>query len=342
MPLELDVEGRRVTISSPDKEYFPSAGLTKRDLVEYYLVTAPLLMPHCQDRPCNLERYPDGVGGKSFVQKRVPTKRPDWLRTVEVTFGSGNTAEELCPASIADVLWAANLGAITVHPWAARLAKGEDGRFRADVADELRIDLDPMPGVAWATTCRVAHLVREVLGEHGVSSWVKTSGASGIHVLARIVPSNFVDVRAAAVAVAREAERRAPAEVTASWWKEQRGRRVFVDYNQNLWDRTMACAYAVRATSDARVSFPVAWDDLDDIEPPDATIVTVPNLVAARGDASNLSGTAESSLDGLLAMAARDADDGLPDLPLPPHFPKFPNEPTRVSPSRAAKQVDGR
>lgn len=339
-PLELDVDSHRIAISSPDKPYFPAAGLTKRDLVDYYLAISPVLMPHCLDRPCNLERYPDGIDGKHFVQKRVPKNRPDWLRTAEVTFGSGNTAEELCPASIADVLWAANLGAITVHPWSTKLTEASDGRFRADLADELRFDLDPMPGVAWTTTRRVAHLIREVLAEHEVTCWVKTSGSAGIHVIARIVPSPYVDVRAAAVAVAREAERRSPADVTASWWKEQRGRRVFIDYNQNLWDRTMACAYAVRATPDARVSLPIAWDALDSFQPADATMKTVPDLVASNGDAAATLRDVTSTTDGLLAMAARDAEAGLPDLPLPPHFPKFPNEPTRVAPSRAAKRPD--
>lgn len=324
----LQIEGREVTITSPDKLYFPGAGLTKSDLVDHYLAVAAVLMPHCRDRPLNLERYPNGVGGKWFMQKRVPESRPDWLRTVEVTFGSGRTAEELCPASIADVLWSVNLGCIAVHPWSIRLPDTE-------TPDELRIDLDPMPGVAWDAVRQVAATVGEVLNEHGMTAYPKTSGSTGMHVIARIVPEGYVDVRRAAVALAREIERRRPDLATSSWWKEERGDRVFLDYNQNLWDRTMACAYSARPTADARVSTPLTWDEVPDVEPQDLTIRTLPGRLQDVGDLTAGMGDAPQSIDGLLELADRDEEAGLPDLPLPPHFPKFAREPKRVPPSRA-------
>jgi bifunctional non-homologous end joining protein LigD len=327
--IELDVHGHQVRISSPDKVMFPATGATKLDLVAYHQQVAPQLLPHCLGRPCNLERYPNGAGGKSFMQKRVPGNAPDWLSTVEVTFGSGSTATELCPASLADVLWATNLGCITVHPWSIRAPDLEE-------PDELRVDLDPMPGVAWDTVRAVTRTVGEVLDEHGLTGFVKTSGSTGMHVLVRIEPRPYVEVRAAAVALAREVERRRPDAATSSWWKEERGERVFLDYNQNLWDRTMACAYAVRPTPEGRVSLPITWDELDDVEPADATIATVPDLLAGRGDPIAGLDEAVGDLTSLLGLAAADRADGLPDLPLPPHFPKFPDEPLRVPPSRAA------
>jgi bifunctional non-homologous end joining protein LigD len=327
--IEVEVDGREVRISSPGKVYFPATGATKLDLVRYHEAVAAQLLPHCLGRPCNLERYPDGAGGKSFMQKRVPTSAPEWLHTAEVTFGSGNTARELCPASLADVLWATNLGCITVHPWSIRAPELEE-------PDELRIDLDPMPGVTWDTVRSVTATVREVLEEHGLEGFAKTSGASGMHVLVRIEPRPYVEVRAAAVALAREVERRRPDAATSAWWKEERGERVFLDYNQNLWDRTMACAYAVRPTPDARVSLPITWDELDAVEPADATIATVPGLLADRGDPMARLEYEVCDLAPLVALAAADRDDGLPDLPLPPHYPKFPDEPLRVPPSRAA------
>jgi DNA ligase D-like protein (predicted polymerase) len=334
--VELEVDGREVRISSPDKLYFPQAGLTKLDVVRYHLDVAEQLLPHCLGRPCNLERFPNGVGGKSFMQKRVPASRPDWLRTAEVTFGSGNTAEELCPASLADVLWSVNLGAITVHPWSLRLWD-RDGRRSTDEPDELRIDLDPMPDAGWDRVVAVTAMVHEVLEEHGLRGFAKTSGSTGMHVLVRIEPRPYVQVRAAAVALSREVERRLPAAATASWWKEERGERtVFLDYNQNLWDRTMACAYAVRPRADARVSLPITWDEVDDVDPADATVATVPGLLAQRGDPMAAIDEVAHDLDPLLELAERDRAAGLPDLPLPPHYPKFPDEPLRVPPSRAA------
>ncbi len=325
----LEVDGRDVRVTSPDKPYFPEAGFTKGDLVDYYLAVADALMPHCLDRPLNLERFPNGVGGTRFVQKRVPDKRPGWLRTMEVTFGSGRTAEELCPASLADVLWSVNLGCISVHPWAVRVGDTER-------PDELRIDLDPQPGVDFAVVRRVTQAVGELLAEHGVVGYPKTSGSRGMHVICPIEPEGYVDVRRAAVAVAREVERRLPAHATASWWKEERGDRVFLDYNQNLWDRTMACAYSVRPTPDARVSAPVTWDEVADVEPADLTLATVPARLREIGDLTAGMDGERRSIDGLLGLAAADEAAGLPDLPLPPHFPKFANEPKRVPPSRAA------
>jgi bifunctional non-homologous end joining protein LigD len=334
--VELDVDGHTVRVSSPDKPYFPEAGLTKLDVVQHHLDVAAQLLPHCLGRPCNLERYPDGVGGKSFMQKRVPAKRPEWLSTAQVTFGSGRTAEELCPASLADVVWSVNLGAITVHPWSLRLWDAS-GERTVEEPDELRIDLDPMPGAGWKTVIEVAAMVREVLAEHGIEGYAKTSGSTGMHVLVRIAPRPYVQVRAAAVALGREVQRRVPDAATVSWWKEERGEdQVFIDVNQNLWDRTMACAYAVRPTPDARVSLPITWDELDDVDPADATVRTVLELVADRGDPmATIDGVAHD-LDGLLELAERDRAAGLPDVALPPHYPKFPDEPLRVPPSRAA------
>lgn len=326
------IAGRDVRISSPAKPWFPEVGLTKRAVVDYYVAVADVLLPHCQDRPCNLERYPDGAGGKWFMQKRLPASRPDWLRTAEVAFSSGRTAIELCPASMADVLWAVNLGAITVHPWSVKI---DDGPW-AELPDELRVDLDPMPGVDFATVRRVAGVTREVLDEVGLVGFPKTSGVSGIHIIVPIERRGFLAVRAAAVALAREVERRCD-DATSSWWKEQRGQRVFLDYNQNLWDRTTACAYSVRVTRDARVSWPFMWDELDDVEPADATVTTVPGMAAAREDPSAARDEHVRSIDGLLEYAARDAASGLGDLPLPPHYPKLPDEPVRVPPSRAKR-----
>ena len=346
--VEREVDGRPVRISSPDKVIFPDAGLTKLDVVGYYLDVAAHVLPHCLGRPCNLKRYPDGVGGKSFMQKRVPASRPDWLRTAQVTFGSGRTAEELCPASMADVLWAVNLGAITVPPWSLRVDprkaaadpdRGEDGPVvLPDEPDEFRIDLDPMPDAPWSAVVQVAQTVREALDEHGIAGFVKTSGSTGVHVLVRIQPRPYIGVRAAAVALSREVERRVPDVASTSWWKEERADgAVFLDYNQNLWDRTTASAYAVRGRPDARVSLPVTWDELDDVDPADATIATVPGLLRDRGDPMATLDDVAHDLEGLLDLAARDREAGLEDLPLPPHYPKFPNEPTRVPPSRAAE-----
>ncbi len=335
-----EVDGHQVRISSPDRLYFPRVGVTKRDLVDYYLSVAAQLMPHCLRRPCNLERFPRGVDATSFVQKRLPADRPDWLGTAEIVFGSGGRATELCPASIADVAWAANLGAITVHPWSLRLSDDGDRRAVADWPDELRIDLDPMPGVGWDTVRRVAAAVAEVLDEDGIAGFPKTSGASGIHVLVRIEPTPYLLVRAAAVALAREVERRRPDEATSSWWREQRGQRVFLDYNQNLWDRSMACAYAVRPTANAQVSLPFTWDELDDIEPGDATVRSVAGIIDKRGDPMVSLDASVSPLDGLAGRAERDVAAGLDDLPLPPHYPKLPREPPRVPPSRARRSPD--
>lgn len=325
----VEAAGHRVTVSSPDKLYFPDVGLSKLDVVEHYRRVADVLMPHCRDRPVNLERYPDGVEGSWFMQKRVPRSRPDWLATTRVRFGSGRTAEELCPASIADVLWSVNLGCISVHPWAVTTAD-------PDRPDELRVDLDPMPEVGFGAVREATLVVAEILDEQGIAGYPKTSGSTGMHVLCPITPERYVDVRRAAVALAREAHRRAPDVVTASWWREERGQRVFLDYNQNLWDRTTACAYALRPVPDARVSAPVTWDEVRTVDPADLTARTIDDRLADVGDLTADMRERPSSLDGLLAMATADEQAGLDDLPLPPHYPKFPNEPKRVPPSRAA------
>lgn len=327
--VEVQVGARRVRISSPDKPYFPEVGVTKLDLVTYYLDVADALLAHCRDRPLNLERYPDGVGGSHFVQKRVPDTAPPWLQTVEVTFGSGRTARELCPAGMAEVVWATNLGALSVHPWAVR---------RPDLTqpDELRVDLDPMEGVAFDAVRQAALVVKEALEDHGLRGFPKTSGSRGIHVLVRVAPTDFVTLRRAAVALARDCERRAQDLVTASWWKEERGQRVFLDYNQNLWDRTMACAYSVRPVPDARVSMPVHWSEVGEVDPDAYTVLTAREVLAERGDPMAELDASLSPLDGLLALAQEHEDAGIPDAPWPPHFPKGAREPKRVQPSRAA------
>jgi DNA ligase D-like protein (predicted polymerase) len=334
-PLELDIEGTTVKVSSPDKVLFPTTGHTKLDLVEHYRSVAPLLLPHVLGRPLNLERFPKGVEAPGFMQKRV-TNAPDWLHTVEVTFGSGRGAQEVCPRSLAEIIWSVNLGAVTVHPWSIRLPEWSpldpDGAF--DEPDELRIDLDPVDGVPFDAVRRVTLMVGEVLGEHGLTGFAKTSGSTGMHVLVRIERRPFVEVRAAAVALAREVERRLPDEATTSWWKEERGQRVFLDYNQNLWDRTTASAYSVRPVPDARVSLPVTFDEVVDVEPADATLASLPALLRDRDDPMAGLDAAAGSIDGLLGLAAADHADGLPDLPMPPHYPKLPHEPPRVPPSK--------
>lgn len=325
--VHIEVAGRDVRLSSPDKVYFPETGLTKGDLARYYLDVGDALLRACRDRPVNLVRHPDGAGGKNFVQKRVPATRPDWLRTVEVTFPSGRTATELVIADLAHVIWALNLGCIGVHTWPVRAAD-------PDRADELRVDLDPEPGVPVEALRQVARVVREVLAEDGLRGFVKTSGSRGLHVIARVEPVGFGPLRTAAVALAREVERRAPDLATCSWWKEERGTRVFVDYNQNTRDRTMAAAYAVRPRPTAPVSCPVAWGELAGVTPDGLTVADVPARLERLGDLHADLDASAASLDRLLARADADRAAGLGDLPWPPHFPKMPDEPPRAPPSK--------
>ncbi len=324
----VEAAGREVRLSNPDKVYFPQAGVTKRDLVDYYLAVAEPALRRLRDRPGVLKRYVDGIEGEAFFQKRVPKSIPDWLETAEVTFPGGRTATEFVAQDPAHLVWAVNLGVIDFNPWPVR-------RPDLDHPDELRVDLDPMPDVPWDQIRRVALVVDGVLRDHGLVGWPKTSGSRGIHIDVRIVPEHDFDtVRRAAVALAREVERRAPDLATSKWWKEER-HGVFIDYNQNARDRTVAAAWSVRPVADARVSCPLTWDEVPEVEPAELRIDTVPARLAAHGDPHAGMDGAAGSLAGLLELAARDEAAGLGDAPWPPHFRKRGSEPPRVQPSRA-------
>ena len=327
----LAIGGREVRITHPSKLYFSrELRLSKLELVRYYLSVAEGALAGIRDRPIVLKRFVNGAEGEAFYQKRAPEWRPDWLRTVTLAFPSGRTAEEVVVDDAAGLAWIVNLGCIELHPHPVRSGALEH-------PDELRVDLDPGPGVAWADVRRVALEVRALLDEVGLRSWPKTSGSRGMHVLARIEPRwSFDEVRRAALALSREIERRAPTLATSKWWKEER-HGVFIDYNQNAKDRTTASAYSVRALPDARVSAPLAWEEVPDCEPADFTVATVPARFAARGDPHAGMDAAAGSLDGLLALAARDEEAGLGDAPWPPHFRKTKGEGRRVAPSRARR-----
>ena len=326
--VELDVEGRNVRVSNPGKVYFPRRKETKLDLVQYYLSVADGIVRALRDRPTYLKRHPDGVGTEAIYQKRVPEHRPEWIDTVRVTFPSGRHADALCVSEVAQVAWAANLATLDFHPWPAR-------RPDVDHPDELRIDIDPQPGTGFKRAKQVAALVEEVLGEIGYVGWPKTSGNRGIHVACRIEPRwDFPVVRRAALAFAREVERRAPKLVTTAWWKEERGRRVFIDYNQNARDRTIASAYSVRARRDATVSAPVTWQELPDAETEDFTLATMPRRFEKLGDVQAAIDDSLCDLEVLLAWVERDESSGVGEAPYPPHFPKMPGEPRRVQPSK--------
>lgn len=332
-PVELEVDGRTVIVTNPSKPFFSARGETKLDLVRYYVAVGEGALRGVYERPTVLKRYPDGADGDFFFQKRVPANRPEWLETVTVTFPSGRSAEELCPTDVAHLAWAANAGCIDLNPWAVR-------RDDVDHPDELRIDLDPQPGVPFDDVRRCAQLAREVLADHGgLVGWPKTSGSRGMHVNVRITPEwDFLQVRQAALALGREIERRAPGLATTAWWKEERGDAVFVDYNQNARDRTVASVYSVRANPEGRVSCPLTWDEVDDVDPADLTIATVPARVAERGDLGAGIDDVAYSLEGLLELSRRDEAEGLGDAPWPPNFAKQAGEPKRVAPSRAKKE----
>ncbi|MDQ3454993.1 MAG: non-homologous end-joining DNA ligase [Actinomycetota bacterium] len=330
--IELDAGGRTVRVSNPDKVYFPAVGLTKRDVVEYYLAVGNGLLAALFQRPTTLKRYVDGVEGEAFYQKRMAKSAPDWVQSVEIAFPSGRTAYELCPTHVADLAWAANLGTFDFHPWPVR-------RGDVDHPDELRLDLDPQPGTDFADAARVADEVRAVMDELGWTGYPKSSGGRGIHIAVRLQPQwTFTEVRRAVIAFARMVERRRPDLVTTSWWKEERGQRVFIDFNQACRDRTIASAYSVRGTPRATVSAPLRWDELAQVDPDDFTVQTMPGRYAEVGDLlAGIEQTAHS-LEPLLEQAERDlADRGLGDLPYPPDYPKMPGEPMRVQPSRAKK-----
>jgi DNA ligase D len=326
----IEAAGTEVRVSNPTKVYFPERGITKLDLINFYLECSAAVINHLRDRPTVLKRFVDGAAGKPFFQKRVPDTAPDWLETAEVTFPSGRTARELLPNDAAHLVWAVNLGVIDWNPWPARKAD-------LDHPDELRVDLDPTPEASWDDVRRVALVVREVLEDHGLTGFPKTSGSRGIHVNVRIHPEHdFDQVRRAAIALAREVERRAPELATSKWWKEER-HGVFVDYNQNARDRTVASAYSVRPTPDARVSTPLRWDEVPDVEPEELRLDTVPARLASTGDPSADIDQHAGSLEGLLDQSVRDEEAGLGDAPWPPHFRKQAGEPKRVQPSRARK-----
>jgi DNA ligase D-like protein (predicted polymerase) len=323
----LEVAGREVAISNPDKLYFPEAGITKGELVRYYLAVAEGVLRGVRGRPMQLKRYVDGIAAEPFYQKRAPTSRPPWIDVVELRFPSGRSADEIVVRDIAQLAWVVNLGCVDLHPHPVRAGDLEH-------PDELRVDLDPVPGVPWDQVRQVALIAREVLVEHGLTGWPKTSGSRGIHVYTRIQPRwGFSEVRQAALALAREVERRAPSLATSKWWKEER-HGVFLDYNQNAKDRTIASAYSVRPRSDARVSTPITWDELPACDPADFTLRTVPARFAARGDPGAGIDEAVGSLEPLLELSARQKGDGMGDAPWPPHYAKAEDEPPRVQPSK--------
>jgi DNA ligase D-like protein (predicted polymerase) len=321
----LDVAGHTVTVSNPDKVYFPKAGVSKLEVVQYYLAVEQAVLRAVARRPMILKRYVDGAAGEPFYQKRAPEKRPPYVDIATFTFPSGRHADEVCVNNAAALVYVVNLGCIELHPHAVR---AED----MDHPDELRIDLDPVPGVEWAQIVEVANVAREVLDELGLVGWPKTSGSRGAHLWVRIEPRwTFTEVRRAALAFAREVEKRAPGIATAKWWKEER-QGVFLDYNQNARDRTTCCAYSVRAREDARVSMPLSWDEFVRCNPAEFTLRTVPAIVAAHGDAHAAIDATPGRLDALLELADR---QGEPDAPWPPHYMKAEGEAPRVAPSRA-------
>ena len=328
----LSVNGHEVRISNPDKPYFSKQiKLTKLDLVRYYLSIAPGALAGIGDRPIVLKRYVDGAEGEAFYQKRAPANRPEWLRTVTLSFPSGRNAEEIVVDDAAGLAWIVNLGCIELHPHAVRSSD-------LDHPDELRVDLDPNPGVSWEDVWKVALEVKALLEEVGLRGWPKTSGSRGMHVNVRIQQRwTFSEVRRAAVALSREIERRAPKLATSKWWKEER-HGVFLDYNQNAKDRTTCSAYSVRPLPDARVSMPLAWDEVEECDPADFNVLTAPRRFAELGDAHAQMDRHAGSLEKLLELAARDEAAGMGDAPWPPHFRKMAGEATRVAPSRAKSE----
>jgi DNA ligase D len=337
----IDAGGRDLRVSNPDRVIFPATErtreVTKLEIVEYYLAVEDGIMRALTRRPTTLERWPKGVhpgivlstrdrgGGDAFFQKRVPKGAPDYLQTTRIQFPSGREADEICPTEIAVVGWAAQMGTITFHPWPVRSAD-------VDHPDELRIDLDPQPGTDFADAIRAAAEARRLLEELGYTGFPKTSGGRGIHIYVRIEPRwTFTDVRHAAIGFGRELGRRLPDQVTTNWWKEERGERIFIDYNQNARDRTIASAYSVRPKPGATVSAPVTWDELPGVTPEDFTVATMPTRFAQRGDVHAAIDEVEHSLAPLLDLYE---SDGHGDMPYPPDYPKMPGEPKRVQPSR--------
>lgn len=330
-PVVVEAAGHEISITSPEKVFFSERGDTKLDLVRYYQSVKDPLMRAIGGRPVLLQRFPNGAEGSSFFQKRVPDSRPDWLETTVVSTPNGTTSQALVAADLAHILWAVNLGCLGFHAWPYKAAD-------PDHADELRLDLDPSPGVTFPMVQEAARLTRALLEEHGVHGFPKTTGNRGIHIYVRLHPMwTSYDVRHAAVAVARELEHRRPDLITAAWWKEERGVRVFIDFNQNAPHKTVFSAWSVRARPGAQVSTPFSWDELDGIHPDALTIASVPNRVATEGDPWASMEAEQQSLEPLLALHRRHAKAGVPEAPWPPQYPKVAGEPPRVAPSRAKK-----
>jgi DNA ligase D len=333
--VEIEAGDRIVKVTNPDRVYFRARGETKLDLANYYLSVSDGIVRALRERPCMLHRYPEGVGGEKIYQKRLPKGAPDWVETVEVSFPSGRTADELCVTEIGSVVWAVQMSTVEFHPWHTR-------RGEVEKPDELRIDLDPQPGTGLAEAKQAAAVVHETLDELGWVGWPKTSGNRGIHVYVRIEPAfGFKEVRRAALAFAREVERRIPEQVTTAWWKEERGEKIFLDFNQNAKDRTIAAAYSVRGFDHGPVSAPVTWEELPDVETQDFTIATMPARFAALGDLHAGIDDVRVRIEPLLEWADRDErEHGLGEAPYPPNYPKMEGEPARVQPSRARRPAD--
>ncbi len=333
--VDVEVGDRVVRVTNPDRVYFSVRGETKLDVVNYYLAVGEGIVRALRERPCMLHRYPAGTDGEKIYQKRLPSGAPPWVETVQVRFPSGRTADELCVTELASVAWAVQMSTVEFHPWHSRRADTER-------PDELRIDLDPQPGTGYPEARVVATVVQEILDELGAVGWPKTSGGRGMHIYVRIPPLwGFTVVRRAALAFAREVERRAPELVTTAWWKEERGSQVFVDYNQNARDRTIRSAYSLRGEPWAPASTPLTWDEVPDADPEDFTLATVPGRFADLGDVHAGIDERPFSIEPLLEWADRDERDrGLGDAPYPPNFPKMEGEPMRVQPSRARRRVE--
>jgi DNA ligase D len=328
----LEIDGREVSVSHPEKVFFSEHGETKLDLVQHYLRFAAPLMRTMGGRPTLMQRFPEGASGSSFFQKRVPKSAPEWLQTTIVSTPNGTTSRALLAADLAHVIWAVNIGCLGFHVWPYLAAD-------PDHTDELRLDLDPQPGTDFTHIRAAAHEVRSFLDELGVAGYPKTTGNRGLHVYVRLEPRwDSYQVRSAAVAVARELERRRPDLLTAAWWKEERGERVFLDFNQNAPHKTVFGAWSVRARVGAQVSTPLLWDEIDDVHPDDLTIATLPARIEAHGDPWATMNDAPQSLEPMLEMHERDRANGLMDAPWPPVYPKQPDEPPRVAPSRARKE----
>lgn len=338
-----DVDGTSVRLSSPEKPYFAELGVTKAGVAEYVLAVGPGILAALKDRPTTLERWPQGVAegmtistritscSDAFYQKKAPATLPPWVQTAEVRFPSGRTATQIAPSNLATILWLVNLGTLRFHPWPVRARD-------TDAVDVLRLDLDPQPGTDFADAVVVAKELRRVLADAGLAAWVKTSGGRGLHVHAPIEPTDFNTARHAAIALGRELARRMPDRVTVDWWKELRGSRIFLDYNQTARDRLMTSAYSIRPTPAGLVSAPLAWEELDDVHPEDFSLLTMPARFADRGDAwAGLETARPRSLATALAWWQRDVEAGEGEMPYPPDYPKMPGEPPRVQPSRRAQ-----